>query len=105
MSEHPPLCPKTIDAFQDTPIGLLGSWPVAWGHLHEANPVQRRYLARYQACAWHDRHLRWSTIYNRIIWGHIYGRTGSDTRKQLSGAMARACLKVSRAWREWEKLP
>ena len=86
---HPPLCPKTIDAFQDTPVGLVGFWPVSWGHLHEANPTQRRFIARYQACAWLDLAIEWESK------AHSPHCTA---RKE-----AVKCEKNYHAWREWEK--
>lgn len=95
MDGHPPLCPKVKDSFLDTPCGLIATWPVAWGHLHEANENHRRYIARYQACAWMDRADRWWKVFMRRYAQHrnvltIHGASGE-------------CHDVARAWRAWER--
>lgn len=95
VEPHPPLCPKADSVF-DTPCGLIGVWPVAWGHLHESNAAQRVFLARYQACAWMDRADRWWRIFMR----RYHRNRNCIALHEASGK----CHDVARAWREWEKL-
>ena len=103
MSKHPPLCPKTkVDFMIFAHSGAVDALISDDTYLDDDFPDHRQFIARYQACAWYDRHVRWSRIYNRSVWGHRYG---SAMRNQISAAMARSCLAISQAWREWENLP
>lgn len=97
---HPPLCPKTKEVFSTNTLGVVVFFDEEGTEMlasfeHEERP----FLARYQACAWYDRHVRWSGIYNRIIWGN---RSHTD-RSIRCHAQARECMRVCEAWREWEK--
>jgi hypothetical protein len=93
---HPPLCPKTPDVFTSLKgghVGCIGSC--------SDYPETRRFLARYQACAWHDRSARYRRVFKRRQWRHADG-TGVSTSIILRAV---DCDRNSALWREWEKNP
>jgi len=99
--DHPPLCPKTEGNWMHyAHTGAIDVIISDDTYLDDDLPDHRQFIARFQACAWHDRHARWSRIHNRIIWGYRYGTL---ERKHVSGTMARKCYEISQEWREWEK--
>jgi hypothetical protein len=90
MKTHPPLCPKAESVFE-TAGGLIGVWPASVGHLHESNPAQRVFIARYEACAWLDASVVWLSR--------------SAMPGDVAGTEAAQCERNYHEWREWEVQP
>jgi hypothetical protein len=91
MSKHPPLCPKTPDAFMrcgdSKHVWMTEPALKSWDQ-----PANRRLIARYQSCAWHDRAVRWDGVWQR----------GPAWLEIMSMDEMHRCLDVAKAWREWE---
>ena len=107
MKPHPPLCPRTEpDEFEihnhikpdchirdstdpnDPHDEVLWLWV----------GVNRRLLARYQACAWQDRGDRWRKLWLR--YGQRYGVETVMGRK--CWVLAEYASDNADAWRKWE---
>jgi hypothetical protein len=94
MELTPPLCPGTEDGFVS-----VGEYVVA---ALQAEPGFRlRLIARYQACAWQDRAIRWSEVSGRSFrpghgWSH-------DKIRYVSWRAQTECENNAIAWREWEE--
>jgi len=92
--QHPPFCPKTKERF-----AVNEARCVAWDDgisswLESRYPEERRFIARYQAYAWHDRGDRWSRLWVRNARGPRADRFSLELRR---------CRESARAWRKWER--
>ena len=91
--KHPPLCPKTKDVFD--PGGWLSCYIGADTTIEEHFVAHRRFLARYQACAWQDRADRWDAVACRT--------DNDDYRWRAAADELHRCEDIARAWRAWER--
>jgi hypothetical protein len=91
---HPSLCPKTQDVFD--PGGWLACYVGADTMLEEHFAAHRRFLARYQSCAWQDRAERWWSVWRRD--------KGIGKRSVYWHKAAMDADMFARLWREWEKV-
>jgi hypothetical protein len=98
----PTLCPKTPETFH-IDRGECEVWPAQGS---SADPLRylticdmdRRFLARYQFCAWMDRADRWARLYNLLVWAQ-------HDRRYAFKRETRRCERIANTWREWEKQP
>jgi len=100
----PVLCPRTKEVFFKDDV-----YPdvVYMGHIKAITmtsfiPADRRFIARYQHCAWMDRAERWGSV--------RAGRYGSYANLNEGTAFAERCFdretecrQNAEAWRKWEK--
>jgi hypothetical protein len=98
------LCPKTKETFHKDEVYLdvvfMGS--ITEVTMTSFDPSDRRFIGRYQFCAWMDRAERWASV--------RCGRYGSYANLNEGVAFAERCLEReeecrqnAEAWREWEK--
>ena len=86
--QHPPFCPKTQERFAVNEDGHVAWFDGISSWLESRYPEERRFIARYQACAWADRSLRWSKLW---------------TRRDRFSLELRRCKENASAWRAWER--
>ena len=97
--KHPPLCPKTQENFQYDWFGgvcveINRSYAIDHhDYVRSMHPDGRRFIARYQACAWQDRAARWSEL-----WANSLGR-----RSEAYWNMYNECWENVAKWRKWER--
>jgi hypothetical protein len=96
MDGHPPLCPKTEEVFRDgwhqSVLVDLDSDQM----LTSGIEMHRRFIARYQSCAWKDRADRWWNVWYRV------NSTGHVDRNFEWHRLANEADNNAEAWREWE---
>jgi hypothetical protein len=100
MSEHPPLCPKTPDKFlsYDKIVRYVEPCPIDQALCMTSGlRPDRRFIARYQACAWLDRAARWLQLGDRYF-------DSFDKRWAARNAAYNECRINAALWCEWEKL-
>lgn len=103
---HPPLCPKTPERFV-TDNGAIevcvDDDPILSMRYFSDRIPDRRFVARYQACAWQDRSKRWQALaegyHARWVlggqWPAVYRSSRFHNKYSETGIIAKA-------WREWE---
>jgi len=94
LATHPPLCPETPDRFwydSSEKQGLTCELGSCDYFLRSVYSDDRRFIARYQACAWLDLAIEWES---KAHSPHCVAREE-----------AVRCEKNYHAWRDWEKLP
>ena len=93
--QHPPFCPKTKELVAVNEDGYVAWFDGISSWLDSQYRNERRFLARYQACAWADRALRWGKLWLRgSAWSDRGDRFLCETRR---------CKENARAWRAWER--
>jgi hypothetical protein len=104
MRWMPPLCPKTMDEFRQA-MGVLylvtaesdcSQFDTEYG-------FNRRILARYQACAWMDRSVRWEKVLAKRGSMFMFN-TGIKHPLWFPASLAKTMCDICvRQWREWEE--
>jgi hypothetical protein len=97
VSIHPPLCPKTKEAFTLTEFGWRWTVPGCIGEFCDQSPAVRRFVARYQACAWLDRADRWQDVRDRSKYSAHHDRLRDICVDEWLNCESRA-----KQWRKWE---
>jgi hypothetical protein len=62
----------------------------------------QRILARYQACAWGDRSIRWRRVLDMRGSGFMYETGISHPLWEIASLGKDMCDTYARQWREWE---
>ena len=103
----PPFCPKTKEAFPET--RLVGPYITCTLHpdghcLSSFFEEDRRFIGRYQACAWIDRAERWLRLSDHWLYSHWnLGNQVHMPRQVKCQSESQRCLAIAESWREWER--